>query len=209
MKRFLLLSIIISFIAIFFTSSVEVKADCPTGWSYTSLQFGPDPSGCTFQVDFCFKCGMTGGDPSNLKVLNIKPLNGCIAPDKDWLVNEILKSYSEFCTVPACENGCLTTIIEFPLCMQWHTYGSLINGEYSYYSWLEACQGSGYCQITAKICRDYQTNWIVDCPNDPVKQYQTINLNCPVTPIPEPTQFNPDFVGEKVTSECFKYYTCP
>lgn len=198
----------IYFIAIIFILSFVANAQCPLGWNYVSLPFGPDPSGCTFQVDICYKCGITGADPSNLKVLNIKPLNDCYAPDKDWLIDQLNYNYSIFCAVPPCDEGCLTTIIEFPLCFQCHTKGIYNNGIFTYLSWYEACPGSGYCLVTNKICREYLTNSIIKCPGW-VTTFQTINLNCPQNYIECPEEFDPDFEGERVTSECFKLYTCP
>jgi hypothetical protein len=175
------------------------------------MQFGPDPSGCYFQVDLCYKCGITGQDPSNLKVVEIRPVlnENCIAPEKDWLINKIYEIYSSLCTVPPCNSGCLISIIEYPLCFQWHTIGTIINGNYSYTSWLEPCLNSGYCQVTAKLCRDYETNQIIICPSDPLVTYEEFNVNCPNVEIPKPTQFSPDFIGERITSPCFKYETCP
>lgn len=193
---------------VFFLSVLANAQQCPPGWNYVSLPFGPDPSGCTFQVEFCYKCGITGADPSNVKVLNIKPLNGCMAPDKDWLISQIRSNYSIFCTVPACDDRCLTIIIEFPLCFQCHTFWGYYGGTYHYTSWYEACPGSGYCLITDKICKDYQTNQIIKCPGW-ITTYQTFNLNCQTEHIDCKTQFNPDFEGERITSECFKLYTCP
>lgn len=69
-----------------FVANYEFKAQCPPNWSYVSIPLGPDASDCFYQVEFCYKCGITGGDPSNLRVLAIKPINpqnGCIAPNQE------------------------------------------------------------------------------------------------------------------------------
>jgi hypothetical protein len=215
MKRVKII-LLLAFITLLF--SLDAKSQCPQGWSYTSIQFGPEPyTGCYYQVEFCYLCHLVVGNPAGtLKVLSIKPIHtppnppGCIAPDRDWLLTKIWDQYFNFCTVPPCSTGYLLTIIEYPVCFKWFTNGSYYNGQYHYYSWLEACNSvNGYCQVTRKVCLDNQTGLVISYPGDPVIHYQLYNLSCQTTPIPEPTQFNPDFDYTKETSSCFQYVNCP
>lgn len=127
-----------------------------------------------------------------------------------------MQEYGRFCTVPACDDengqidcdgGYLELILEYPLCFQWHTFGRFDGTEWHHYSWLESCLNSGYCQMTSRICRDYSSGLIIKCPEYETT-YEMINLNCQTTEIPPPP-FDPPFEGERVTSECFKKYTCP
>ncbi len=196
-----------------FSVKAMAQDECPPNWNYVSLPIGPDPSGCEFQVEFCYKCGITGAGPGNLRVKNIKPIHpeqGCVAPDSEvWLINQLLKFYGQNCTVPPCSTNCLEVIVDKPLCFQWHTFGYMVGDDYHYYSWEEVCLGSGYCQETYKICRDYQNNnQIISCPGW-VVTYQEFDVNCQEDDIEEPTEFENDFTGEKITTECFQLWGCP
>jgi len=216
MKRFKIL-LLLTFITIIF--SLEANSQCPPGWSSTSVQYGPEPNtGCYYQVDFCYICQVTtSGTESTLRITKIKPLGRCASnpPDADWLRTEIWDTYFNYCTIEPCTTSCIKVIIEYPICFQWHTEGWIIDGQYHYWSWLDPCPEADpsnpvntYCQSTSFLC--LQNGQVIACPNNPTTTYQMINyLSCQANAIPEPTQFNPDFEGEKPTSECFKYETCP
>ena len=67
MKKNLLVSLIISFIAIFISSSVEAKADCPPGYNevtinmiYYTYDSEGNPKDHNFTLTFCYQCSMTG-----------------------------------------------------------------------------------------------------------------------------------------------------
>lgn len=192
--------------------SVSAYAQCPPGWNTYSMPFGPDPSGCTWQVEFCTKCSVTGVNPLSIKVLNIAPVppgGGCLGPDKDWLVDQLINHVYSVCITKPCDEGCTTYIIEYPSCWQWRTRGNLNQGVYTYTSWYAPCPGSGYCQITTKRCKDPNPpGYIIPCPDwDDI--YQEYNVTCPDIVFPdEPTEFDPDFEGEMQTGPCIKLYDC-
>ena len=105
----------------------ETDAQCPPNWNYVSIPLN-EPGGCDFQVEFCYICGPSGIE-HNIKVLNIHPNNGCLAPDKDWFISELRDKFIDYCTLPPCPGQpCIDIVIEFPLCFQCYTEGSYYNG---------------------------------------------------------------------------------
>lgn len=196
-----------------FLLSFAANASCPPGWTTVTPTIGPDISGCYYDIELCYKCGITGANPTNIKLISLKPNvllspSGCFGPSKDWLVQQIKNQYWSFCLPKPCSEGCTTYILEFPLCYEIHTMGNLYYGNYIYYSWYSPCPESGYCQITSKLCREYPSNLIMPCPGwEDVPL--TFNLNCPMIPPPPfPTVFEKDFVGEIITGPCFQMYKC-
>jgi len=215
MKNFILKSIF-AFVLIIIGSSITAYAQCPPGWTYTSIAFGPDVSGCTWQVEMCHKCGLTGSDPNNLRVISIKPANpqtpcSTYSPNQDWLRAQVEALHLSLCTVPPCSLGCRDFILEFPLCVQWVTYGwQDANLDYHYSTWLEYCADGDYCQLKQKRCNDYSTNPMlqIPCPVNPGITYTLIEGTCqePAIEMPGPPTY--DFVGRLPRSECFKKYSC-
>lgn len=201
-------------IFVFLISSVA-NAQCPPGWNSYSLPFGPDASGCTWQVDFCTKCVVSGTSPSNIRVLNIKPVppsSGCLAPlDPNWLIDKLLNYHYTSCFPIPCDEGCSKYLIEIPSCWQCTTEGNLYQGNYIYTSWYAPCLGSGYCQITTKVCKETIPPYLVKkCPGWN-NTYEEINPNncLPIIPRPDcPTEFEVDFEGTLPTGPCIKLFEC-
>src|SRR5690606_25575825 len=98
-----------------FIISFFANAQCPPGWTPTTQVFGPDASGCSWEVDFCTKCVVTGTSPSAFRILSLKPFplgSGCVQPDKVWLDNQLLNYHSTICSPKPCDEGCTTYIVE-------------------------------------------------------------------------------------------------
>jgi hypothetical protein len=208
------IQLLVSFLFIIFlvvTSSFTSSAQpCPPGWNTSSFLTIVDLNGCQWQIDVCYKCGITGASPANVRITNIKPVPnniGCVSPDKNWLANQISIIYfNTLCTIPPCDEGCQSIIIEYPTCFEWRAYGTYENGVYSYTNPYQApCSSvNTYCQIEDRVCRDYQTGIVQRCPNWNVR-YTTYGTGCPLNYIPIPTQPYgvPNFIGENSISPCF------
>lgn len=198
---------------IVFLISFAANAQCPPGWTPQTIVFGPDPSLCSWEVEFCTKCDVTGASPSVIRVLNIKPIplgGGCLAPDKDWLVNQLINYYYTSCTPKPCSEGCTTYLVEIPSCWQCTTLGNFYQGNYIYTSWYAPCPGSGYCQITTKVCKSSIPPYLIEKCSGWTDTYEEFDVNCPIMePHPEcPTEFEEDFEGERPTGLCIKLYNC-
>ncbi|MCX7880730.1 MAG: hypothetical protein N2517_08720 [Ignavibacteria bacterium] len=50
-----------------FVSNYNVRADCPPGWN-ESIIIQPYIGDCRIRIVYCYKCGITGADPSNIKI---------------------------------------------------------------------------------------------------------------------------------------------
>lgn len=74
--------------------SISINAQCPPGWTTnTSVIFGPDPTGCFWEVDFCTKCDVTGASPNSIRVTGMKPSpigGGCLFPDRNWIIGQLV-----------------------------------------------------------------------------------------------------------------------
>ncbi len=200
-----------------------VKAQCPPGWNYVSMPFGPDPNGCAWTVEFCYKCGITGGSPANLKVIAVKPINPfnspCTLPTADnlWLIPQLQIIYNNMCTVPPCSEGCRTFVLEMPICYQWVTYGwQNPDNSFHYSSWKQPCPTGDYCLISWKSCLDFdppppENGEIVPCSIDPGPGYTLVPKVCNQSSLSEnpPGTPNIDFVGIRFRTECHKLYECP
>lgn len=197
-----------------FLISFATNAQCPPGWTPATQVFGPDASGCSWEVEFCTKCVVTGTSPSAIRVLSIKPFPlgaGCISPNThNWLIDQLLNYHYTSCFPKPCSEGCTTYLIEYPSCWQCKTLGNLYNGNYVYTSWYGPCEGSGYCQITTKVCKSSIAPYLIEkCPGWN-NTYLEVNVNCPtINPEPPcPTQFTRDFIGIEPTGPCIKYFDC-
>lgn len=206
------------FIIVIAVASERVLAQCnpicPPGWtcsvrSYTFIPTPPstDPT-CTWQVTMCYKCGITGADPSNFKVLEIKPVppgNGCVAPDQDWLISQIRGEFGRLCSTQPCTTG-TTLVMEIPSCIKWRALGWKDEFDaYHYIKYQVSCPLSeGYCLITQTICR--REDGTLQVSN---LTKQAFDVTCQTTPIPEPPIII-DFEGEQNISDCFRVpnYSC-
>jgi len=180
----LLVSIIFIVFFVMIFSNTSSAQPCPPGWNTSSFLTIIDLNGCRWQIDICYKCG-----------------------DKDWLVQQISSIYfSTLCTIPPCDEGCQSIIIEYPTCFEWRAYGTYDNGVYTYTNPFQApCSSvSTYCQIEDRVCRDYQTGIVQRCPNWNVR-YTPYGTGCSSNYIPIPTQPYgvPHFIGENSISPCF------
>jgi hypothetical protein len=197
--------------------TISVNAQCLPGWNSTTLTFGPDPNGCSWIIEFCYKCGISGADPANVKVMDIKPANPrspCPnwTPDETWLRSQFMPHYALFCDIPPCSTGCRILTLEFPICYQWSTFGwQNPDLSYHYKNWKTPCINGDYCIVTWQVCRDEQTLDIIKCPNSPDPNYQRIEYTCNRnSPWPsEPGEPSVHFTGWLQNSECYKEMDCP
>lgn len=232
MKTFLI-GFLVSLVFINFGSTFIANASCPAGYTSQTVSYR-DVNSCMWKITFCYKCGISAGQPSYITFDEIIPdtipsLCGGynppyyktpgIPPSKDDLVDFIISSFKSLCTVPSCGdpvdcNNALTLVISYPVCWQWHIYGSVSGGVWSFYKWLQPCPavgGTGVCNISCKVCIDPGTTDIIKCPNSTCT-FEEYGVTCATAPviqygdIPEPSH-NPINLGNHTYGACFKYVT--
>jgi hypothetical protein len=190
--------------------NANAQVPCSPGTTPVA-DFYIDPgTGCRYDFSFCVQCSVVATSPWGLVTnLNIVIPPGCPPPPSSAIsaiIDKILLAYSLNCLVGPCdEEGCTEVLINFPLCMRWMQYGYLdANNQYQYNTYLQTCPDGGYCQISAKLCRDAQGQ-IKRCPG---WTYTAYDLSCPSTPQPAPTRPTIDFLGSQPASSCWQYRNC-
>ncbi len=56
---------------------------CPPGWNTSSFLTIIDLNGCRWQIDICYKCGITMSHTASVRItyIRLEPINiGCISP---------------------------------------------------------------------------------------------------------------------------------
>ena len=206
------------FVSTIIVTAIHAQVSCPTGYVGTTITL-TDAGGCQWSVDLCYKCDITGINPSNIKIQSIKPVlplgTGCtgIPPSKDAMILLLLEQYYELkCdNIPDCvkdDYPCAQSVwlsLDYPICWQWYNSLSVKDGVWSWSHWIQSCPGQGYCQMVWYVCRD-ANGLIVKCPGSTVT-YQEIDVTCSTVWIEEPTRpaHIPQNIGIHPFGPCFRY----
>ncbi|MBS1538546.1 MAG: hypothetical protein JST20_12450 [Bacteroidetes bacterium] len=217
---------LISFLLVFVLLSISlpynVYAQClfPEGTSTTTYT---DIAGCTWRVDFCWTCSITGASPSSIGIvhtyLDPPTQTGCIEPTRDELITYLINYFfNSVCTIPDClendpdcDHQVRVLTIRYPLCWQWHIFGKVVGGVWSFTKWKEPCEGGlSYCEIQTAVCRDPVTTIIHKC-NTSTIQYYEYGTPCSTVVIAEPDDpaHIPSNLGNHTYEGCFKSLSCP
>lgn len=189
----------------------ETQAQCPPGWTATSrdYEFAPD---CSVKVYFCFKCGVTGANPANIRVTDwdVTLSTGCPSPldiPDSWFITQFSNEYLNICATPPppCGQGCIDFLIEIPTCRQWY-YNQVPPPVppppfRSFFTWNQPCvDNERWCQTILQVCYDSSLGRVVECGPRISNIY---GPDCEVTsPISPPTY--PQTPGMEVPySDCF------
>lgn len=161
MKKYIILLV---FAVLFgFVGMHKVKADCPPNWALVT--FVADIDGCLYQITYCYKCGVTGADPSNIKVWRCakRPYDEQPNPDScnceaHWsqIWEKIRQDFMQRCQIPPCypPGELLTIVVEYPLCKKTFNHAWQDNqGNWKNFSWEEPCNVDlYYCQFIMAVC---------------------------------------------------------
>jgi len=195
-RKIFVLSFLLS--GLFFFVATRAMADCPPNWDSRAI-FVP-VNGCLYLVEYCYKCGVTGPDPSNVVITYYGRLPREQQPNPencsdDEVDIEIIKEavrqhYYIDCTIPNCStNVPLKIILEYPLCRTYHNRAWVDqNGVKHHFFWEESCNnGLYYCQIIRYCCKiENQGNVTYECFTTQVVP-QGNSMSCGVKPpIPPP-----------------------
>jgi hypothetical protein len=223
MKNSLLSFIAFIFVYVFVANSVNAQVSCPSGYNGTTIVLGPDAAGCSWEVDICYKCDITGINPSNVKIGKFKPTStsNCTYITKEELITLLLNQYYELkCdNIPDCvedDYQCAQSqwlSLDYPVCYQWHVSGSFNpfpppSGTWTFKYWLESCPGQGYCQMDWYVCRDPETQVIHKCKGSTVT-YTEHNITCTTIKYAQPSEpaHIPANIGDHTHGPCFQEIT--
>jgi hypothetical protein len=163
--NFLLLFVILFGFAI----SNKAKADCPPNWGQRGITF--QVGNCLYFADYCYKCGVTGPDPGNVKVTKYGKLTGQDCDDSgitmeevvEMMLQQISQRYLDDCTIPPCSTGTMARfIVEYPLCHKHFNHAWTDDqGNRRHFYWWESCNIDFYCQRVRECC--YLNNGELSC----------------------------------------------
>lgn len=219
MKNFLYSLIALIFVSAFAVNMVNAQVSCPLGYASTTITL-VDANGCHWVVDLCYRCDITGVNPSNIIINKIDPQlpleTGCsgIPPSKDDMILLLLEQYYELkCdNIPDClekDEKCAQSVwltLDYPICWQWYNSLSFNSGVWTWNHWIQSCPGQGYCQMEWYVCRD-GNGVIVRCPGIAVT-YAEHDITCTTVWVSEPTSppaYIPQNLGIHPYGPCFKY----
>jgi hypothetical protein len=149
----------------------QANADCPQGWNSVSLTGLTLIGDCKMRIDFCYKCGVTGADPSNIKITfyGFENPGNTDCPDEipfDAVWEVVRQYFMNYCIIPPCGET-LRVVVDYPICkktinvawqdnqQKWHHYSYEVPCSVDFY----------YCQFVIDICynqdtHQYQSNCI-------------------------------------------------
>ena len=134
---------------LFFFVATRSMADCPPNWQSSSFTMYDPINGCWYFVAYCYKCGVTGPDPGNIKITYYRKLSGnCTEVNIDLILRTIAQRFFNDCSIPECyQNDPLKVIVEYPLCQNYRNrVWTDQNGVRQQFLEVESCYSSYYCQ---------------------------------------------------------------
>ncbi len=219
-KRKTIFSIIIALIIFGFVVGNRASADCPPNWY--SASFIADIDGCLYLIMYCYKCGVTGPDPGNLKITfygrlpkdqQPNPGNCPDEPDLEALKDAILEKteqhWMQQCEFPPCDTprNMLNIVVEYPLCVRSiNTAWTDHNGIRRHFVVTQSC-GNYYCQYISVCCRDYS----IPPPNvNCIPCVQVQPQGDPMSCSQQPPQIPPPGFtwDDSWETECYVGYSC-
>lgn len=139
-----------------FTQSGNALMTCPSGFTNTTIYI--PYGGCTYAVNLCYRCGITGADPTNViyEYPVIPP--GCPSIPESVIINKIISDYAYFCTVPPCD-GTQTKrfVLETATCRKWVNQTSVDENNVIHHNTFSVICGDAGCITEFDVCRDYTT----------------------------------------------------
>ncbi|MGC9079088.1 MAG: hypothetical protein ACP5I9_10100 [Candidatus Kapaibacteriota bacterium] len=135
-------------------SGNKANAECPPGWSEVEI-IQPYIGDCRIRINYCYKCGVTGADPSNIKITFYGWENpqdpDCIGEIPFEIVWEAIRqSFYNLCRIPTCFEGKLRVVEEYPICQK------IIRVSENLY-FTTPCNLDVYCQFIMEVCYNLAT----------------------------------------------------
>lgn len=169
MKKIYFVVVISIFIG--FVAGNKAKGGCPPNWAVEGISF--QVGNCLYFAEYCYRCGVTGPDPSNVKVTRYGKLPGQFCDDNGITIEDVVQAmlqrirqrFLENCIIPPCSSGIMARfIVEYPLCHKHfnHAWTDPSTGERKHFHWWESCNNElYYCQRITLCC--YSENNKYDC----------------------------------------------
>lgn len=162
MKNLLYILLVVALSTMFIYNSF---ANCPPNWDSRGIYV--NVNGCLYFVVYCYKCGVTGPDGSNVRITYYARLPREQQPNPDncddseipfnIILENVQQDFYQACEIPACSTShTLKIIIEYPLCQRAHNvaWWDPEEQKIKHYFWYESCNSSlYYCQIIRWCCR--------------------------------------------------------
>ncbi|MEJ5287627.1 MAG: hypothetical protein WHV60_10500 [Bacteroidota bacterium] len=192
MKKYIFL--LVATIILGFVVENKARADCPPGWDEATI-IQPYIGDCRIKIIYCYKCGVTGAEPSNIKITFYGWDNpespDCIGEIPFEIVWEAIRqSFFNKCQIPDCNTGnTLRVVVEYPICAK------IINLGYT--SIEIPCSFNYYCQFVMNIC--YSGNGQYQSSCEGWQTYGDPNSCLPQRPPLPPPGYE---------SDCFIKYEC-
>lgn len=196
-----LLTFIFTFVLICICTTLNVtgQISCPAGFNGPTNVTVVDASGCEWIISICYRCDITGINPTTILVNKVSPVlplaTGCtgIPPSKDDALLLILDQYwvLKCDDIPDCADNdpyCTQVrnyVLTYPICWQWYNSLSVNNNVWTWKHWIESCPDQGYCQVEWRVCINGSGKVII-CPGS-VTSYTEYGT-CPVPDVTEPTE---------------------
>jgi len=138
--------------------NVKAAITCPPG-GFTNTTIYIPYGNCTYAVDVCYRCGITGGDPTNVIFLAQAPPPGCPPIPQSVINNAILANYSYYCTVPPCSSPLRTRFaLETATCRKWVNQTTIDANNVIHHITFSVICGDARCVTEFDVCLDYSTN---------------------------------------------------
>ncbi len=166
-KRKTIFSIIIALIIFGFVVGNKAVAECPPNW--TPVTMLRTINGCEYEITYCYRCGPTGADPTNIKVWRwaVRNSENC-QREATWeeIWEKIREDWMQRCQIPPCSSGTLLNVIlEYPMCKKTfnHAWYDQENG-WQHFTWEEPCNVDlYYCQFIMTVCRRDDGTYFSEC----------------------------------------------
>lgn len=205
--------------AIFWLFSLNLKGECPPGWTYGYVAgfFDPIQPWCYYWVEYCYYCD-TFNKKVTREVVGIMSYSSCVVSQSRWepfkrrvlaevAIDAIKKCFGDLppCDPPPPPNY----TVEIRLSHCWYYENVWFNKFTNSEEWLwvmRPCENSNKCIYTYQLCIDYSLS-----PPDVVFLYEDCDpLGTPNCTTQEPEVPPPGKTWEEPwKTECFAQPCCP
>jgi len=191
--------------------SREARGQCPGGFIQTSItmtvNYTSPPRSCNYLIVLCYKCGVTGVNPSNFRPKTIHALGSCSVPYlpstdltefQEAFRVAMFEAYLDLCSYPPCPSTVQEEISRIPICWK------VVYNQYTDRYFLAACENDYYCTTTREVCLDYSTTPptpVIGTTNTQVVGQESCEEMIYIQ-LPEDPPHNWE-------SDCFLWYSCP
>lgn len=146
-------------LGLFFSFTENGNASVTCGWGFTSTTLVVPYGGCNYSVDICYRCGITGADPTNVVFFYPEIPPGCPPIPESTIINAILASYSTICSTPPCNSLFKRRfVIETATCRKWVNQTTVDENNVIHHNTFAVLCEAASCITEFDVCLDYSTN---------------------------------------------------